>query len=502
MTFHSDDDLRCLPEAIAAAYSPELFGELADVFGQSVRDHLSRVMAGSTDVLNWKDPVILRQAAEEFLAASDASGFAQTSDRRRLFTDLLQRMLQSGQNLHHPHYIGHQVPASMPTAGLFDMVNSVTNQPMAVYEMGPWATAVEHAVVDRLLTKIGWEADTAGGILTSGGSLANLTALLTARNVVFPESWQSGPPPDAVLLVQSDAHYCVTRAAGLLGLGTNSIRKVRLDSRRRMDPNHLDELIRKETAAGHAVLAVSAAACATPIGAFDPLNEIADVCERYGVWLHVDAAHGGGALMSRRHRHLLQGIARADSVVWDAHKMLFVPALCAGVFYRRKEHRYAAFQQDAPYLFDPSDPGIAAWDGGLCTVECTKRALGFSLWGVWSMFGDELFEQLVDRCIGLCRSLYERLCAADDFEVLHEPQCNILAFRYLPAAISEAPAEQQNRFQQSLRSRLVRSGQFYIVQTVIDGSAALRTTVMNPLTTPDDLDELVEAIRSTGVRGV
>ena len=112
------------------------------------------------------------------------------------------------------------------------------------------------------------------------------------------------------------------------------------------------------------------------------MNDIADVCQKHDVWLHVDAAHGGSACFSKRYRHLLDGLERVDSLIWDAHKMLFVPALCAFVFYRNKEHRFEAFRQDAPYLFDPSAPGLAEYDSGMKTIECTKRAAAFGLWGV------------------------------------------------------------------------------------------------------------------------
>lgn len=214
--------------------------------------------------------------------------------------------------------------------------------------------------------------------------------------------------------------------------------------------------------------------------------------------MHVDAAHGGGLLFSRRHRKLLSGIEQADSVVWDAHKMLFVPALCTAVLYRRREHRFETFRQDAPYLFDPSAPGMADIDLGMRTVECTKRAVGFGLWGLWAVFGEELFEQLVDQVLLRARQLYELLLEQPDFEVLHEPECNILVFRYLPDWLRSAPVERQSAWQRAVRTRLIRSGEFYIVQTTLNGRAVLRTTVMNPLTTRDDLCELLQALRQTG----
>ncbi len=481
------------------AFSPDSFRVLAEQWQQMLADHLQRVQSGSGPVLNWATPQELIVQAESFLDV-DGPSPGEPPDLVARFRELVARILQSGQNLHHPRYLGHQVPASIPTAALFDAVGSATNQVMAIFEMGPWATAVEFAILNRLCNKVGWNGQQSGGVLTHGGSLANLTALLTARNVVFPDSWEAGVPDSAVLVAHADAHYCVTRSAGILGLGTRQVVSVELDDRRRMDPAALDSRLTALHREGRRVMAVSACACATPTGAFDPLDAVADVCQRHKVWLHVDAAHGGAALMSRRHRALLTGIDRADSIVWDAHKMLFVPALCTAVLYRDKSHRFQTFQQNAPYLFDPSAPGMAAFDSGMATVECTKRATGFGLWGIWSLLGEEIFERLVDRVFELGLVLHAMLTEADDFEPLHTPECNIVAFRYLPRSMVSADSATVDSYQRQLRADLIRSGRFYIVQTQLNGKAALRACVMNPTTTAADLSELLDAIREQGRR--
>ena len=486
-----------IPALVASSYGVTVFDSLSRVWQRCLAEHLRKVMAGKTSVLNWKEPVDAIAEAEAFLHP-DAVGQLTEQERARKFESLLEKMLTSGQNLHHPRYIGHQVPASIPIAGLFDAVGSLTNQPMAIYEMGPWATAVEHAVTRNLCRKVGWNPDTSCGVLTHGGSLANLTALLTARNVVFPDSWEQGLPQNAVLVAHADSHYCVTRSAGILGLGTRQVVKAVLDERRRMDPRKLNELLTEQKAAGRQVLAVCSSACATPIGAFDPLQEVADVCRAHDVWLHVDAAHGGAALMSGTHKHLLGGIDMADSVVWDAHKMMFVPALCAAVLYRDQAHRFQTFQQDAPYLFDPSNPGMAEFDNGTRTIECTKRSTGFGLWGIWALYGEDIFEQMVDRTFAMAQYFHECLRESDDFEPLHTPECNIVVFRYLPTALRGGLAEIMDGLQQELRSRLVKGGDFYIVQTNLNGQAALRVTIMNPLTTELDLAALLEELRAIG----
>ncbi len=416
-------------------------------------------------------------------------------------TEIAREMLARGQNLHHPHYVGHQVPAPVPLAALFDLVGSVTNQVMAIYEMGPWATAVEYAVIDAVGERLGFTSGTFGGLVTSGGTLANLTGLLAARNVVLGDSWTAGLSdrrPAPVLVVHADSHYSVTRSAGILGLGTDQVVPAALDARRRMDPNRLDSILQNLRSRGVPIVAVAGAACATPIGAFDPIPEIIDVCRRHEVWLHVDAAHGGALAFSERHRHLLAGIEQADTVVCDAHKMMFMPALCAMLFYRNPAHRLATFHQEAPYLFDPLVPELAEYDSGVANLECTKRAAAFGVWGVWSLLGPQIFADMVDVTIDTARQFCEMLAAADDFEPLHEPQCNIVAFRYLPALLRDAPLEQVDVFQLRLRRRVIESGEFYLVQSKLDGRPVLRTTIMNPLTTADDLRNLMECLRRMG----
>ena len=517
------DELAAARRRIAAAYEPQLLERAGHRLIESLAAHLDGAERGLGPVLPWVDPpegiarataLLHRSSSEGRSGPADTGAVAPVpaahppdglepspTDLADDFARLVQTMLQRGLNLHNPRYLGHQVPAPVPLAGLFDAVGSVTNQVMAVYEMGPWATAVEQALIRELGGAIGWAPGTFAGAVTHGGSLANLTALLTARNVALGDVWERGLTGDLaqpVLVTHADAHYSVARAAGILGLGSRQIRHVGLDERGRMDPRQLHDELSRLRAQDRPIVAVSACACATPTGAFDPLQEIAAVCREHGVWLHVDAAHGGAALLSERHRHLLAGLEQADSVTWDAHKMLFVPGLCAFVFYRDKRRSFEAFRQDAPYLFDPAAPGLADYDSGIRTVECTKRAAAFGLWGVWSLFGRQLFGDMVDVTFDLGRTLHEKLAAADDFVPLHEPQCNIVVFRHVPDELRDASADRLGSFQLELRRRIIESGDFYIVPLERDGVGALRVTIINPLTTANHLDQLLDAIRRHG----
>lgn len=487
-------------ERIRVAYDPALLRTAGERLAQELARHLAFVQASEGRVLNWAAPQ--DNIARAAILADGANDSTDPTELVSRFERLIREMLARGHNLHDPRYVGHQVPPPIPLAGLFDAVGSITNQVMAVYEMGPWSTSVEQAMVGKLAKYLGWNEGDYAGVVTHGGSLANLNALLAARNVALDQCWENGVHGESrsqpVLVVQSDAHYSISRAAGILGLGTRQVLKVGLDDRRRMNVAELNDLLTSLRAQGRPIIAVVACACSTPIGAFDPLNDIADVCEKHQVWLHVDAAHGGSVLLSERHRHLVDGLERADSLVWDAHKMLFVPALCAFLFFKRKEHSYQAFQQNAPYLFDPTAQTSADYDLGLRTVECTKRSAAYGLWGVWSLFGPQLFADLVDVTFALGKSLYEKLQSAPDFEPLHEPQCNIVAFRHLPAELRGATAVEQNDFQRRLRRHVIESGEFYLVATTLNDMEALRVTLINPLTTTEHLDLLLDTLRRVG----
>jgi L-2,4-diaminobutyrate decarboxylase len=195
---------------------------------------------------------------------------------------------------------------------------------------------------------------------------------------------------------------------------------------------------------------------------------------------------------------LLTGIDQADSVVCDAHKMMFMPALCAMLFYRNPAHRVAAFHQEAPYLFDPLLPELAEYDSGVANLECTKRAAAFGVWGIWSLLGPQIFADMVDVTMDLAQQFHSLLAAEEDFETLHEPQCNIVAFRHLPQALRNAAAKEVDLFQLRLRRKVIESGEFYLVQSRLDSRPVLRTTMMNPLTAVDDLRDLIANLRQRG----
>jgi L-2,4-diaminobutyrate decarboxylase len=296
--------------------------------------------------------------------------------------------------------------------------------------------------------------------------------------------WDSGFSGDMVpvLLVGEDSHYSVFRAAGILGMGTANVVKIPLTEKYKMDPAALKkqiELLRRD---GIPIAAVVASACSTRTGIFDSLREISSVCKQYGIWLHVDAAHGGSVSFSDSHKHYLDGIEDADSVIWDAHKMLFMPALSTYLFYKDFRNQYIALNQHASYLFNSDADDQRFFDTGLGTIECTKRAAAFSLWGTWSIYGNKLFEDLVNTTFDVARQFAVKMIEHNDFDLLIEPESNIILFRYIPNLLRKGDIEEIGKFQTALRSSLIKSGSFYIVMATHDNYPCLRVVIMNPLT--------------------
>jgi L-2,4-diaminobutyrate decarboxylase len=206
--------------------------------------------------------------------------------------------------------------------------------------------------------------------------------------------------------------------------------------------------------------------------------------------------------LSPRHRHLVAGIERADSVVWDAHKLLAMPALCTAVLYRDDAHAYAAFAQEAAYLFAPAREPAGEHEGdddlGLRTLECTKRMMSTILYASLRAYGVDFFRAYVERTFALGAALAARVRAAGDFELAVEPEANIVVFRYRPDRAGGAPmdAAALDALQARVRRRCLEDGRRYFLQTRLGGALWLRSALMNPLAEAQDLDELLAAIRA------
>jgi len=469
-----------VPSSIRDAYDPERFRADGHRLIDALADQLARWQARDGAVVPWRAPAEARAAwAAQPLHGGD-------------LVDDLMTIASASTALIHPQCMAHQVPPPLPGAALAEMVGALLNNGMAVAEMGPAAVPIELAVIDWMIAKLGLP-DGASGVMTSGGSLGNLTALLAMRQAhagfdVWMHGAHAGPPLSVI--VSSDAHYSVARTLRVMGWGDAGAIGAAVDAKHRLTGAAVEHALGQ--AQGRRVIGVIAAAGSTATGAFDPLDELADVAAKHGLWLHVDAAHGGGAALSPSKKHLLKGIERADSVVWDAHKLLMMPALVTAVLFKRGGHAYEAFAQQASYLFAGTRPDENWWDLGTRTLECTKRMMAIELWCALRVHGEAWFGEVIDRQIALAAALAEKVTAAPDFELGIEPELNIVCYRHRPAGLAPDALDAHNR---ALRTKVLEDGRFYVVGTQLPAGYFLRSTIMNPLIEERDLDALLVHLR-------
>jgi L-2,4-diaminobutyrate decarboxylase len=452
-------------------YDASYFRENSDRLGDLIADELDRTRNRQGKVLVQKQiDEILRELNFDRLVESGGGDLAALA---RLF-------IANSNHLRHPRYMGHQVAIPMIPSMFADLLSALLNNGMAVYEMGPAATAVEKGIVRWMLRKLGWaEGD---GILTHGGSLGNLSALLAARARILPESWKEGMPPNFVVLASDVAHYSIERAAAILGLGSRSVVKVPVDGALRIHVEALRRVFAEQVDAGREVLAVVANAGATANGAIDPLREIGEFCWHEGLWLHVDGAHAAAALVSPVERRRLDGIDLADSVSWDTHKLLGTSALACAALFRDRASLAGTYEQHAPYLYSEGEkPGE---DLSLKSFECTKAPLGLKLFLNLAVLGESGLAAHVDRLFAQTQRFHDLLSARKGFECFGAPQSNILLFR----------CGKDSELQSRIRERLVSDGDFYITRATVRREVWLRLVIQNPFTEESDLAALADRI--------
>jgi L-2,4-diaminobutyrate decarboxylase len=469
------------------AFDSEVFRQQGHQLVDKLADYLQQALRRpDLPVLPWREPAELRQEWRQLLADPMPISFGELSEK----------LLQQSIHLHHPRCCGHQVAPPAPITALAELFSAFLNNSMAVYEVGPAGTAIEKAVLGWLAQRLGM-APGADGILTSGGSLGNLTGLLAARrerggNDAWEEDPRGGLP--MAVMVSEESHYSVDRALKIMGLGSQGLIKLPVNERLQVRPELLESLLLAARTNGRQVIAIVANACSTSTGAYDPLPEIGEFAKKNGLWFHVDAAHGGAARFSPKYRHLVHGLEEADSLVIDFHKMMLCPALATAVLFRDGTVLNRIFSQKAGYLL-PEQEQLPWQDIARNTIECTKKMMGLKVMMLLKTVGEGIFSEYITRVYDLAADFAAMLKGENDFKLAVEPQANIVCFRHQPGQI---PAGQWGQYNARLRRQLVAHGRFYIVQTSITGEIYLRLTLMNPFTNLNDLQELLVEIRHFG----
>ncbi|MEA1786945.1 pyridoxal-dependent decarboxylase [Arenibacter sp. GZD96] len=466
--------------SMPSVYDPESFRKTGHKLIDTLADHLDQSNQGLTEkVIRWNKPNEEHEFWKDFLVHGEN-------------TELFSEVIKHSTHVHHPNYMGHQVSPTAPITALSGMVSALLNNGMAVYEMGMASSAMERIVTDWLCAKIGFDTSSRG-FLTSGGTLANLTALLSARKaIVGQNSRNKGNTRPLGIMVSEQAHYCVDRAAKIMGLGEQGIIKIPTTEGYAMDVSLLETAYKKATKEGIYIFAIVGSAPSTATGIFDDLEVLGRFSKAHNLWFHVDGAHGGAGIFSTKYKFTVKGIHQADSVVIDGHKMLMLPTITTALLFKNGTHSHATFSQTADYLLVQSSD--EDWYNlAKRTFECTKSMMSMHWYTLLKTYGETIFDEYLTRLYDLGHQFGEFIAKETDFELAVQPMSNIVCFRY---RTSHCDAETLNRINEKIRQSLLEAGEFYIVQTKLRGVHYLRTTLMNPFTTEEHLKTLLKRIKS------
>lgn len=399
-----------------------------------------------------------------------------------VFRLLFDRVLPSGLGTATPGYLAYVPGGGLFHAAIAALITNATNRYVGIFQASPGLVQLEQNVVRWFCDLIGFP-DSAGGVLTTGGSLANLAAICAARTEKLPARFQDG-----VMYTSSEAHRSVQKAAKVAGFLPEHVRALPVDEHHRLRVDSLVAAIAEDRASGLLPFLIVGNAGTTNTGAIDPLHALADVATREGLWLHLDGAYGGFFALTARGRAKLEGIDRADSVTLDPHKGLFLPYGTGAIIVRDVETLRRAHYVEAEYLPDPEDDRSFV-DFASLSPELSRDARGLRVWLPLKLHGSQAFTRALDEKIDLAHAAADRIAALPGFVIVAPPELSLFAFRYMFAGPVGPSLDAKNRRLLSLlnqRRRVLLSG------TIVPSGYVLRVCVLSFRTHQRQIDHLVE----------
>ena len=508
------------PSAGRFAWHPE--PELVGPTDPSARPALERLGAAAwTAALDYLfDEALRRPTTPETYAElravffGPAGGPAATPGAPRTAAAVLdefrRRVAAHSFNSQHPRQFSYFTPPPLWLSIVGELLAQVTNQGVDVWHSGPSGAFVEEEVVAWLRGLAGF-GEESFGVLTSGGVMANLMALAIARDVhlgrLLGRSPSEGPPRGAALegvrvYASDQAHFSIGRGLDLLGFPPDTLRILPSDGRFRLRAAPVAAAVRADRVAGRRPLAIAAVAGSTNTGAVDAIPELADLAAAEDLWLHVDAAYGGGVRLSPREAGRVPDLGRADSVTLDPHKWLFQAYDIGALLVRRRGDLPATFHRAPEYYRAPEEGQLSPEEEPLHwyqhSLEGTRRFRALKLWLSWKHLGTEGLARLVEANLAVARHLAGRIASSDDFQALPpEPELSVVCFRHLPGGLAAGGFQPGalDRHQDALQRALEVSGEGWVSTTRLRGATWLRAGIVNYLATEADADAVLAALR-------
>jgi len=409
------------------------------------------------------------------------------SDWRDVLEQFERQVLTTIDHLDHPRFFAYIPSSSNFVGAMADTLASGYNIFNALYPLGTGAAVVERATINWLRQLCGMP-EAAGGLFVSGGSVANLTGLAVARQIQL-----DGDMSEAVVYCSDQAHFVISRGLRILGFAPEQLREIQSDADFRLPVAALERAIAEDRAAGKRPFCIAATAGTTNTGAVDPLNQLADLCEREGLWLHVDGAYGASACLTQYRKQALAGMERAHSLAWDAHKWMFQPVECSAILVRDRHWLSDTFKDTAHFLSDAEAHSKEEVGQELNFmyqgIQLTRYFRALKFWMSLKVFGLSALRQAIERGFELAELAESLLRDAGRWTIVTPAQMAIVTFQYQPADGDEALA---NRVTAELQGAMAANGFAFASTTQLNEQTVMRLVTNNPRTTPSDLRQTVQ----------
>lgn len=482
-----------------------------------------RALAYVVDAPKGLDPVVDLASPDELQALFDNATALGFDDKANAHDDdsivaAVDLVIKHSVHTSHPRFVNQNFAGPDPVSVVGDWLGAALNTTGATFEAAPVFTLMESAVLSKLGRIAGYLDPSTDlvptlppGLFCPGGSTATLYALQLARHRLRPDVRRTGATGERLTLFVSDAgHYAATKSAALLGIGTDAVIKVESDDGGAIVPEALHKAVVASLDAGQVPFAIIGTSGTTVTSAFDDLNALADIATEHGLWLHVDGCYGGSALFSPAHRHLLDGVERSDSFVWNLHKMMGMTQQCTALLVRQPELLAPCFALRADYLFQP-DKLHAQYDSGDRTFQCARRIDVLKLWLAWKHHGDEGFAARVDHAVEMAEYARARIAASDgEFASVAGTFTNVV-FGWIPpklrplslspasiGALSPGIRNELHTLAPEIKARMQAEGTAMVGFQPIEGLNTFRLLFMNPAVTEADVDALLDRVAEYG----
>jgi aromatic-L-amino-acid decarboxylase len=405
----------------------------------------------------------------------------------------------------HPGFMAYITGAGTVPGAVADLIAAGINQNLGGWRLSPAGTEIELALTSWLARQFGM-GEGAGGILVSGGSVANFVGLKVARDAIGGTELRStglASHKQLIIYTSDEVHFATTRAADMLGIGFDGVRLIRTDDAYKLDVAETARAIEADLEAGLQPLAIVASAGTVATGAVDPMEDIADLCRRYGIWFHVDAAYGGPAVLAEDLRPLLSGIERADSIAFDPHKWMYTPHSGGCLLVSDLDLLHRSFAPlSASYIHEDKERTGRGIDYGMLGPQLSRSFWALKVWISLLAHGTRAYGRRISHDAALARYLDERATARPDFEVMAPTELSICCFRYVP---EDLPASADaDGYLDALNERLMAEvqldGRTYYSNAVLGGRFVLRACIVNFRTEAEHIDRLLDITAEIGAR--